>query len=51
MFVARDGGSVGYKIRGSSTDLVMLFMFYLEPTLPSPQVLWVGAPQPPRILN
>ncbi len=26
MFVAVDGGSVGYQIGGSSTDLVMLFM-------------------------
>jgi lipid-binding SYLF domain-containing protein len=26
MFVAIDGGSVGYQIGGSSTDLVMLFM-------------------------
>ena len=26
MFVAIDSGSVGYQIRGSSTDLVMLFM-------------------------
>ena len=26
MFVAMDGGSVGYQIGGSSTDLVMLFM-------------------------
>jgi lipid-binding SYLF domain-containing protein len=26
MFVATEGGSVGYQIGGSSTDLVMLFM-------------------------
>ena len=26
MFIAIDGGSVGYQIGGSSTDLVMLFM-------------------------
>jgi len=26
MFVAVEGGSVGYQIGGSSTDLVMLFM-------------------------
>ena len=26
MFVAIDGGSVGYQIGGSSTDIVMLFM-------------------------
>src|ERR1700722_5524721 len=26
MFVAIDGGSVGYQIGGSSTDLIMLFM-------------------------
>ncbi len=26
MFIAVDGGSVGYKIGGSSTDLIMLFM-------------------------
>ncbi len=26
MFVALDGGSVGYQIGGSSTDIVMLFM-------------------------
>jgi lipid-binding SYLF domain-containing protein len=26
MFVAVDGGSVGYQIGGSSTDIVMLFM-------------------------
>jgi lipid-binding SYLF domain-containing protein len=26
MFIAVDGGSVGYQIGGSSTDLVMLFM-------------------------
>jgi lipid-binding SYLF domain-containing protein len=26
MFIALDGGSVGYQIGGSSTDLVMLFM-------------------------
>jgi lipid-binding SYLF domain-containing protein len=26
MFVAVDGGSVGYQIGGSSTDLIMLFM-------------------------
>src|SRR5208283_60212 len=26
MFLAREGGSVGYQIGGSSTDLVMLFM-------------------------
>ena len=26
MFVAIEGGSVGYQIRGSSTDLIMLFM-------------------------
>lgn len=26
MFVAVDGGSVGYQIGGSSTDLVMIFM-------------------------
>ncbi len=26
MFLAVDGGSVGYQIGGSSTDLVMLFM-------------------------
>ena len=26
MFVAIDGGSVGYQIGGSSTDLVLLFM-------------------------
>ena len=26
MFVAIDGGSVGYQIGGSSTDIIMLFM-------------------------
>jgi lipid-binding SYLF domain-containing protein len=26
MFIAIDGGSVGYQIGGSSTDLIMLFM-------------------------
>jgi hypothetical protein len=64
LFVALDGGSVGYQIGGSSTDLVMLFMnrhalqsllsdisSSWEPTLPWPQALWAGAPQQTRTSN
>ena len=63
VFVAIDGGSVGYQIGGSSTDLVLLFMNdhawkAFSPTSSSwaPTLLWLrgqwaGAPPPTRTLS